>query len=87
MHWYENLQSIPTIRQLREKTGSIAEAELNQALRRLEAGDAPDEVLRLFAHALSQKFMHYPTESLRQKHDEELLNAARELFNLDDQQK
>lgn len=83
MHWYNNLQSIPTIRQLRAQTSELAEAELAQAQRRLEAGDAPTEVLQLFAHALSQKFMHLPTETLRQKHDEELLTAARELFDLD----
>lgn len=83
MHWYNNLRSIPTIRQMRQHTTSLAGAELRSALRRLEAGDAPAEVLQLFAHALSQKFMHLPTETLRQKHDEELLNAARELFDLD----
>ena len=27
--------------------------------------------------------MHHPTESLRQKHDEALLAATRELFGLD----
>lgn len=83
MHWYNNLRSIPTIRQMRNHTSAIAEKELNQAKRRLQAGDAPEEVLQLFAHALSQKFMHLPTETLRQKHDEDLLSAARELFDLD----
>jgi len=41
------------------------------------------QVLQQFSHALSQKFMHHPTESLRQRHDEALLRATRELFALD----
>ncbi len=83
MHWYNNLQSIPTIRQMRQHTSALTDVELRSAMRRLEAGDNPAEVLRVFAHALSQKFMHLPTETLRQRHDEELLSAARELFDLD----
>lgn len=84
MHWYQTLASVPTLRQLRDRTQLIKENELNNARRRLLAGDDPAEVLELFAHALSQKFMHHPTESLRQKHDEDLLIAARELFGLDE---
>lgn len=85
MHWFQNLQSIPTIRQLRDRTSSITESELISARKRLNAGDDPGAVLEQFAHALSRKFMHHPTESLRQKHDETLLAATRELFGLDDQ--
>lgn len=83
MHWFKNLQSIPTIRQLRDRTSNITDIELQNAQRRLQAGDEPGLVLEHFAHALSQKFMHHPTESLRQRHDEALLLATRELFGLD----
>jgi glutamyl-tRNA reductase len=83
MHWYKNLQSIPTIRQIREQTSGLVDAELAQALRRLEAGDAPTDVLQVFAHSITQKFMHQPTEKLRKRHDEDMLSAARELFDLD----
>lgn len=83
MHWFENLQSIPTIRQLRNRTSQITESELAAAQKRLAAGDNPADVLEYFAHSLSRKFMHHPTESLRRKHDEALLLATRELFGLD----
>jgi len=83
MHWFQNLQSIPTIRQLRDRTSSVTENELRNAKKRLKAGEDPNTVLEHFAYALSQKFMHNPTESLRQKHDEALLSATRELFGLD----
>ena len=85
MHWFNNLQSIPTIRQLRDQTSQITAAELASAKRRLLAGEDPQAVLQHFAHALTQKFMHQPTESLRQHHDEALLLAARTLFDLDDE--
>jgi len=85
MHWFKNLQSIPTIRQLRNRTSSITENELTTAKKRLRAGEDPAIVLEHFAYALSQKFMHHPTESLRQKHDEALLSATRELFGLDNE--
>ncbi len=84
MDWFTNLQSLPTIRQLRQHTSSITDAELVNARRRLQAGDDPSVVLELFAHAVSQKFMHQPTEALRQKSDEELLEAAKKLFGLTD---
>lgn len=84
MHWLTHLQSIPTIRQLRDRTSAMTQHELDSARKRLQAGDDPAQVLDHFAHALSQKFMHYPTESLRQRHDEALLMATRELFGLDD---
>ena len=83
MHWFNNLQSIPTIRHLRDHTSRLAETELMTARKRLAAGEAADDVLKQFAYSLSQKFMHRPTESLRQNHDEELLRATRELFDLD----
>ena len=83
MHWFNNLQSIPTIRQLREQTKTLTNRELSNAQKRLLAGDRPDLVLEQFAHALSQKFMHNPTEHLRRNHDEELLMTTRQLFDLD----
>jgi glutamyl-tRNA reductase len=83
MHWFNNLHSIPTIRQLRDQTSQLAQIELQNAQKRLQAGEDPDAVLQQFAHALSQKFMHAPTESLKQNKDEELLIATRELFDLD----
>ena len=83
MNWYETLASVPTLRELRDRTQAIKQSELEYARRRLLAGDDPADVLELFAHALSQKFMHHPTESLRQQHNKELLLAARELFGLD----
>lgn len=83
MHWFDNLQSIPTIKQLRYHTALLVDLELQSARKRIQAGDDPDAVIQQFAHALSQKFMHNPTKTLRQNHNEALLLATRELFDLD----
>lgn len=84
MHWYNSLRSIPTIRQLRDRTTELTHLQTENAIRRLENGEPADQVLREFARTLSRKFTHLPTEKLRQNHDEQLLAAARELFDLKD---
>lgn len=85
MHWFNHLQCVPTIRELRDQTSELTRSELDSAVKRIQAGDNPEMVLQQFAHALSQKFMHTPTESLRHNNDESLLIATRELFGLDSQ--
>ena len=44
MQWFNNLQSIPTIRQLRNQTQLLAETELKSAERRLKSGESPEQV-------------------------------------------
>lgn len=84
MLWYQSLEAVPTIRQLREQTSSLTQRELDNALRRIRAGEDPEAVLEQFAYAVSRKFMHSPTETLRQSHNQDLLLAAQDLFNLSD---
>jgi glutamyl-tRNA reductase len=85
MHWIKSLDSVPTIRALREATDSLREAELMRAKRQLANGEDPQLVLERFARALTNKFTHAPTSAL-QKADRDgnndLLEAARRLFNL-----
>jgi glutamyl-tRNA reductase len=85
MHWIKSLDSVPTIRALREATDGFREAELTRAKRQLAKGEDPQRVLEQLARALANKFTHAPTSAL-QKADREgnndLLEAARRLFNL-----
>ncbi len=83
MLWLDSLQAIPTLRDLRSKTAAIKAQQLEVAQRRLIAGDDPASVLSNFAHALTQKFMHEPSEWLKQQNDEERFALARTLFGLD----
>lgn len=86
MSWLNRLDYIPTIRALREYTQKHTQLELDKALRKLNAGEASDQVLTQFAHALSQKIMHTPSSKLNQTEDEELIAATRKLFELKDNQ-
>ena len=83
MQWLESLGSLPTLRDLRRKTDKITTKQLEQAQRRLLAGDDPADVLNAFAHSLRQKYMHEPSEWLSQQTDEEQLAIVRSLFALD----
>ncbi len=87
MRWIKSLDSVPTIRALRETTSALGNIELKRAQQRLAAGDDPQKVIEELARALTNKFTHAPSAVLRQAdHDGNaaLLDAARKLFNLND---
>jgi glutamyl-tRNA reductase len=87
MHWVRSLDAEPTIRALRETAAAVREAELARARQRLARGEDPQKVLEHLARALTNKFTHAPSVALkRADHDgnENLLEAARRLFNLSD---
>jgi glutamyl-tRNA reductase len=85
MHWIRGLDAVPTIRALREQADAVRERELKRARTRLARGEDPDKVLAQLARALTNKFTHAPTDALRRADlDGELLDAARRLFDLDE---
>ena len=87
MDWVKSLDAVPTIRALRESIDAVSEAELQRARRRLVNGDDPNEVMAQLARSLANKFTHGPSDMLRRASydgNSELLEAARRLFNLND---
>ncbi len=85
MHWMRSLDSVPTIRSLREKIDLLRDAELLEAKRRLANGEDPGDVLEQFARNLSQKFSHEPSQALKQASQDGnpgLINSTRRLFKL-----
>ncbi len=87
MQWVKSLDSVPTIRALRENAAALRDTELKLAQQRLARGEDPQKVLAQLARALTNKFTHAPSSALQQAdHDgnADLLNAARKLFNLSD---
>ena len=87
MHWVKSLDSVPTIRALRENAAALRDTQLKLAHQRLARGEDPQKVLTQLARALTNKLTHAPSSALRQAdHDgnADLLNAARKLFNLSD---
>ncbi len=87
MHWVRSLDSVPAIRALRESAAAVTAAELKRAERRLARGDDPQRVIAQLARAIANKFTHAPSDALKKAGhdgDAQLIEAARKLFNLDD---
>ncbi|MEE8511019.1 MAG: glutamyl-tRNA reductase [Acidiferrobacterales bacterium] len=85
MHWVRSLDTVPSIRALRETADAVRDAELERARRRLALGEDPEQVMERLARALTNKLMHAPTTALRSAHhgdDEVLRDTVRKLFNL-----
>lgn len=84
MEWLVSLEQVTsTIRAWRGSMEALCQAELARSMRRLRRGEDPSEVLRTFAHALTQKILHAPSVQLREAGVQgrmEMLQLARELF-------
>ncbi len=90
MEWLGSLEAVATIRAFREHAGRLAETVMIQARRQLMSGKDPHAVLQWYAHTLNNKLLHQPSVRLRQAAVEqrsELLQAARELFQLGDRER
>jgi glutamyl-tRNA reductase len=85
MAWLRSEDAVATIQTLRAQAEITRDETLEKALAALRSGKNPDDVMHMLAHRLTNKLMHNPTTQLRQAGRNErrdLLNAARELFNL-----
>lgn len=84
--WQRSLGAVDTIKEFRSQADAIRQRTLEQARRMLEQGRSPEETIEFLAHTLSTRLLHNPTVALRHAgRDErgELVEAARELFDLD----
>ena len=86
--WLESLAVVPTIKDLKKKLESIADAETEKSLTRL--GDlSPEEIdaVRRLTRSVARKIMHDPILFLKNtgshRNDTHYLSVARHLFNLD----
>ncbi|HEX4329823.1 MAG TPA: glutamyl-tRNA reductase [Burkholderiales bacterium] len=66
MHWLKARESSPLIRRLRDQAELARAAELDRALKNIEAGRDPREVLEHLSRALTNKLLHNPTAALNQ---------------------
>jgi glutamyl-tRNA reductase len=88
MAWFNALDVIPTIADLRQRAEALKAQELNKALRRLgDLSDREREVVCAMAHGLVNKLLHEPTVRLK-RHAAEgngylYTDALRELFGLE----
>lgn len=83
--WLRSQGAQETIRDYRLQAELIRDEALQKAQSQLNSGAAADEVLRHFAHTLTNKLIHTPCAQLREaganeRHD--LIAASREIFKL-----
>jgi glutamyl-tRNA reductase len=79
----------PTIRAVRGRAAGIRDETTRQALRLLESGRDAESVIGHLAHTLTNKLLHAPSTRLRkagEEGDDVILDAARSLFGIDDDQ-
>ena len=71
MHWMDGRAGVPLIVRLREHAEQSRRQELERALRRLQQGEAPEQVLESLSQGLTNKLIHAPTAALRESAGEE----------------
>ena len=85
MDWLGSLDTVSTIRQLRQQADSIQSEILQAARQKLNNGADPQILLEEVTRALTNKLIHSPSTQLRNSSEvgrDDLLAATRELFNL-----
>ena len=85
MRWMRSLHSVPAIKSFREGLDELKQAELERALKRLENGTVPAQVVEQLARDLINKVAHHPSQVINQAEiegDASVIAAARKLFNL-----
>ncbi len=85
MGWWNSLDVVETICNLREQAIEARHRIVEKAKRMIHNGKSPDEAIDYLAHTLTNTLMHSPCAQLRQAgYDgrEELVTAAQQLFEL-----
>ncbi len=65
LQWRRARDAGTAIRAFRERAESYSRASRAQALRRLQRGDSPEEVMEWLTHTLTRRLIHAPTVGLR----------------------
>jgi len=84
--WRRSLGAVDTIRDFRNQAEDVRARTLEQARQAMAQGRSPEEALEYLADTLTSRLIHNPTVALRragEEEREELLAAARALFDLD----
>jgi glutamyl-tRNA reductase len=82
-----SLAAVDTVKDYRQMAEHLRERELQRALRNLERGGDPAQVLAQLARAITNKLIHAPTAGLKQASAEgrqDLLASARQLLGIED---
>lgn len=87
MRWLSGIRAARTLKKIREQSHQFEHELKERALRKLEAGQDPEEVLEQLTKTLTNKILHLPSKRLRQAaelQDYEVLKAADRIFRQED---
>jgi glutamyl-tRNA reductase len=88
MRWLYGIRAARTLKRIREQSHEFEKDLTARAIRRLNAGQNPDEVIQQLANTLTNKILHLPSRRLREaaeEQDYEVLKAADRIFRREDQ--
>ncbi len=83
--WLKSLQSVDLVKQYRHQIEQVKDEELKLALEQLQTGEPSELVLQKFAHRLTKKIMHRPSQVMREDliaNDQQKQNWIKRLFGL-----
>jgi len=89
MRWLSGIRVARTLKMIREQSHGFEQDLTEWALRKLDAGQAPAEVLSQLTRTLTNKILHLPSKRLREaaeNQDYEVLKAADRIFRREDQE-
>ncbi|MFN6961534.1 MAG: glutamyl-tRNA reductase [Rhodocyclaceae bacterium] len=77
LHWLASRETVPLIRALRDSAERMRRHELEHAIKRLQHGEDPTQVLEALSRGLTNKLIHPPTEALNLAEDADRGEVAR----------
>ncbi len=83
MRWLYGIRAARTLKKIREQSHEFEKDLTERALKKLEAGKNPTEVLRQLSSTLTNKILHLPSKRLREaaeNQEYEVLKAADRIF-------
>ena len=85
MQWLKKRDAVPTIKALRDQAEATRQAEFKKALKLMQKGESPEKALEALSNALTNKFLHAPSQALNLAHGDEhakLENILKQLYQI-----
>ncbi|WP_086240888.1 glutamyl-tRNA reductase [Campylobacter devanensis] len=80
--WRSSQNSTPAIKALRFKARNIAQKEIEKAIKKGYIKCCDENEARKLVHQVFKAFLHMPTMRLKDRNDDEILNALEYLFDI-----
>lgn len=88
MRWLNSARAAVYLKNLHKHARENSDELVEKALRKIRAGQDPEQVIQKLAHTLTKRILHLPSTRLRQAaevQDDDLLRVANRLFEPEDE--